>query len=302
MRTQSLGLFAQAAWRPVPRVMLRGGVRHERDRVSVDDFATIEEVAVEGGTMRFTPTVFNAGAVVSAARGVDAFVNFSQGFSLGDLGRVLRQAPPGFTLGSRSTEAQRVDQWEYGVRALGARVQGTLSWFRSRSELGTQIDTSFRVLRAPERIQGVEATLDAQPGARWELGGTVTWTEGEFLDTDGEWKALNGFRIAPAKATAYAEHRTLPRWTNRVQVMALGSRDDAWEDGLGYGGRKVDGYATVDYLTTVRVGPGALSLGVENLLNELYFPLPSQLMANGSWTSHAAARGAVLSVGYRVSY
>lgn len=303
MNIQALGFFAQGAWRPTTRLMLRAGVRHERDQARVDDFSTIEEVQVSGGTLRYRPTVFNAGAVLTAGRGVDVYANFSQGFSLGDLGRILRQAPPGFTLGSHSTEAQRVNQWEYGARGLWSRVQATISYFRSRSELGTQIDTNFRVLRAPERIHGVEATLDLQPTARWELGGTFTWTEGDFLDpADDQWKALNGFRIAPPKATAYVEHRTLARWTNRVQVVAVGSRDRAALDAVGYGSREVSGFTTVDYLGSLGVGPGTLSLGVQNIFNRLYYPLPSQLMSNGSWTSHTAARGAVLSVGYRVTY
>jgi iron complex outermembrane receptor protein len=303
MNIDALGLFAQAAWRPIEPLMLRGGVRHERDRARVDDFSTIEEVQVTGGTLRYDPTVFNAGAVLTAGRGVDVYANFSQGFSLGDLGRILRQAPPGFTLGSHSTEAQRVDQWEYGARGLWSRVQATLSYFRSSSELGTQIDTAFHVLRAPERIHGFEATLDLQPTAHWELGGTFTWTEGDFLDpADDEWKALNSFRIAPPKTTAYVQHRTLERWTNRVQLVVVGSRDRAALDDIGYGGRPVRGYTTVDYVGTLGVGPGALSLGVENIFNRLYYPLPSQLMASGSWTGHTAARGAVLSIGYRVNY
>ena len=89
---------------------------------------------------------------------------------------------------------------------------------------------------------------------------------------------------------------------HRVQALVVGSRDDAFLDKVGFGGREVSGYWTLDYLATLRAGRGTVSIGVENLLNAQYYTLPSQLMSNGSWTSHAAARGAVFTVGYGVTY
>lgn len=303
MRVENLGFFAQGAWRPLDRVMLRGGLRHERDALSVGDFSTIEEVAVTGGRLTYRPTVFNAGVVVKAAPAVDVFTNFSQGFSLGDMGRILRAATPGFVVGSRSTEAMRVDQWEYGARGLWSRAQATLSYFRSASELGTLIDTSFQVLRAPERIHGVEATLDLQPSTTWSLGGTYTWSDGDFLDPrDDEWKALNGFRISPPKATAYVEHQALRTLRNRVQLVSIGSRDRAFLDQIGYGSRRVTGFTTVDYAGTLRLPRGTVTLGVENALNTFYYTLPSQLMSSGRFEAHAAARGRVVTLGYAIGW
>ncbi len=303
MRVENLGFFAQGAWRPLDRVMLRGGLRHERDALSVGDFSTIEEVAVEGGRLTYRPTVFNAGIVVKAARPLDLFTNFSQGFSLGDMGRILRAATPGFVVGSRSTDAMRVDQWEYGARGLWSRAQATVSYFRSASELGTLIDTSFQVLRAPERIHGVELTLDVQPSAAWELGGSFTWNDGDFLDPrDDEWKALNGFRISPPKGTAYVEYQAVPALRNRLQLVTIGSRDRAWLDQIGYGSRKVSGFTTLDYTGTLRLPRGTVTLGVENALNAFYYTLPSQLMSSGRFEAHAAARGRVVTVGYAIGW
>ena len=304
MRTRSLAAFAQLEVHPISPLTVRGGVRHERDRVDVDDFTTIEEVSVAGGSLSFAPTVYNAGAVLAAGRGVELFANFSQGFSLGDIGLVLRQAPAGFVLGAKSTRAQEVDQYEAGMRGLWSRVQATASAFRSRSELGSQVDGNLRVVRAPERIHGVETTLDVQPASRVDVGGTFTWSEGEFLDPkDSSWKALNGFRISPAKTTAYVAARPLSRLTTRFQMVHSGNRDAAFLDRISNGGRRVHEYTTFDLLGTLGVGSGGtLSVGVENLLNRQYLTTVAQLMTTNTDACRAAARGRVLSVGYRVEY
>lgn len=303
MRTRSLAAFAQLALRPVSPLVVRAGVRRENDRVDVNDFTTIEEVSVAGGSLTFRPTVYNAGAVLAAGRGVELFANFSQGFSLGDIGLVLRQAPAGFVLGSKSTKAQEVSQYETGVRGLWSHLQTTASVFRSTSQLGSQVDGNLRVVRAPERIRGFEGTLDVQPAPRLEMGGSFTWSEGQFLDPrSATWKSLNGFRIAPPKTTAYALVHPRNGVTARLQTVHSGSRDAAYLDRLTNGGRRVRAYTTFDLLGTVDVRGGAISVGVENLLNRQYFTTVSQLMTTNSDASRAAARGRVVSVGYRVSY
>ncbi|HEU4700575.1 MAG TPA: TonB-dependent receptor, partial [Gemmatimonadales bacterium] len=313
LHTRSLGLFAQAAWSPVEPLTVRGGIRHERARADVHDFTTIEQVAVTGGALRYRPVLLNAGAVVTPVRGVDVFANFSQGFSLADLGRILRGATSGFILGTHSVDAQLVDQYEVGARATGRQVQASLSLFRNTSALGSTYDAALNVVRAPERVYGLEATLDVQPAARWQVGGTFTWTEGEAfmrrdtLSTDSVWKALGGYRIQPPKVTGYVQHATTPGWTNRVQLLASGRRTRAYEEFLRYAGSAVAGsetplesFATLDLLSSLRVGAGTLTLGVENLLNRLYFSTVSQLEQGTAY--RAAARGRTLTVGYGVRY
>lgn len=307
VNTRSLGLFAQLAWNPVERLMLRGGVRHERARADVDEFTTIQGAAIEGGELDYAPVLFNAGAVLDVAHGANLYASFSQGFSLADIGRLLRGVPAGFSLGSQGFEAQTVDQYEVGARAFSRRVQASLSAFRNESDLGSTFNQKLEIERAPERVYGVEATLDVAPAERVKLGGTFTWTEGERLPAGGsEWIPLDGYRIQPRKVTAYAEHRTLPGWKNRLQVLHSGSRDrlrEIFEEKpRTYGAVPVEGYTVVDVLSTLDLGPGTLNVGVENLLNEQYFPVVSQLEAQYGNFYRAAARGATLSLGYSVRY
>lgn len=311
IRPRTLGLFAQGETRLSWPFILRAGVRHDRVAVEVPDFTTIVGNAVDGGTLELSDTLFNVGVVWFASHAISVFANFSQGFSLTDIGLFLRQAPAGFSVeGSKLLDAQRVDSWEAGLRGELGALRFTATGFFNRSDLGTtirRIGEAFVPTRAPERIYGFDATVDASLPGRWRTGGTAAWSEGENdIDGDGVYKALDGFRIPPLKVTGYVEHDTLPRleWTNRLQALYSGSRDRAYYD-LGdaaFGGRKVHEYVTLDLASRVALGRGTLSLGVENLLNKDYFPVVAQLIRTGDNTSHLAARGTVVRLGYAFTY
>lgn len=301
--TAGVAMFTQLGWSPVERLSLRGGLRHERVRMHVDDFTTVVGNQVQGGNLHFAPVLLNVGAVVSATRAVDLFGSYAQGFSIADIGRVLRGAPAGFELGSHELKAQLVDHYEAGARGHWSGVQASGSVFYSYSALGTTLNADLQVVRAPERIRGLEVALDAQPSETVALGGTLTWSEGESEDpATGEWKALDGFRIQPMKVTAHAEHRWNRQWTNRLQLLHSGSRDRAFEDGLTYGHLPVSSYTVLDWTSRVHVGPGRVDIGVHNLLDAQYFPVVSQLYAQWGNSYRAAARGRTVSIGYTVTY
>lgn len=304
IHSRSLGLFAQAAATLLPGWEVRGGVRHERARLAVDDFTTITGNPVTGGAVDFTPTLFNLGTVVSLTSAIGVYGNYSEGFSLADVGRALRTAPAGTSIGDRTSRPQEVEQVEVGARGLWPRLQTSVAAFRNESDLGTSFDPARDMVRAPERIYGVEATVDAQPAGAVSTGGTFTWNEGESdVDEDGTWTALGGDRVQPMKITGYAEHRTLPGWTNRLQVLYSGSRDRAFrENPDGWASRPIESYWAVDYLGALELGPGTLTAGVHNLLNRQYFPAVSQFSLYVGNSSYAAGRGRTLSVGYSVSY
>ncbi|MDZ8052738.1 MAG: TonB-dependent receptor domain-containing protein [Aulosira sp. ZfuVER01] len=303
LELRSLGLFAQLNWEIGDRFVLNGGVRYENADVSVDDFSTLanSNAIVPGGDLNFDATLFNVGAVYAINPQLSVFANYAQGFSLSDIGLALRNAPPGFSVESLRPEPQKVDNYEIGIRGQWDTVQASLSAFYNESDLGTTFTAPGTVIRAPERIYGLEAAIDAQPSSTWQVGGTFTLIGGEIdTNNDSEYEPLDGFRIPPLKITAYVENETFPGWRNRLQAMFSGNREVFANNTTAFGRRPVESYFTVDYISSLKIGAGTLQIGLENLFNTQYFPVVSQLQANDS--AYAAARGRTLSIKYSIDW
>ncbi|MEM9808442.1 MAG: TonB-dependent receptor, partial [Cyanobacteria bacterium P01_D01_bin.56] len=293
---RTLGLFAQANWEVSDQLKVLGGVRHERVGVDAADFTTLAGNDITGGELTYDETLFNIGGVFDITDDVNVFANFAQGFSLADVGLVLRGAPAGFSVETLRPEAQKVDHYEVGVRGEWDSLQAALVGFYNYSELGTTFTGPGEIVRAPERVFGVEASVDAQVSNNWFLGGTFTWQEGETdPDLDDDFTPLDGFRIAPIKVTAYVENQTTPSWSNRLQALFSADRD-RFDDADVFGQRAVDSYITLDYISSLDVGGGTLELGIQNLLDTDYFPVVSQLQTNE--LSNAAAQGRFITIGY----
>ncbi|MFO0731956.1 MAG: TonB-dependent receptor [Nitrospiraceae bacterium] len=294
----STAVFAQGEWTPLAALILRGGVRHERVKVSSSDF-TGNGSFLPASSIDFDTTVFNAGFVYHLLDPLDVFFNFSQGFSVpvGSIDNALGNVPSGTAISLSRLQPQRVNNYELGVRGKWSKVQASLSGYISKSSLGLNFDQFTNSLRrAPQTIYGVEATLDVQPIERVRLGGTYTFVEGDqtiAFNPDVR-VPLNGFAIAPQKITAYLEHLTVPewQWRNRIQVLYSGSRTrslTAFNSGIDPTADPAGQteYFLVDLVSTVKAGPGTLRFGIENLLNKQYatpfnrFPLHQQFLPRG---------------------
>ncbi len=305
----SLGLFGQLEWNIDDRVILSGGVRHERIGLEVNDYTTFNDRQIQGGDRNFNATLFNTGAVYKINDNFNVFGNFSQGFSVPDFGRILREPPDNF-VGIESslevTQPQKVNNYEIGIRGGWPSVQMSLAAFYNTSDLGASFqlaaDTDrLKLIRAPERIYGLEGTVDWQPGLTWSLGGTATYIQGEYDDENGRSLALDSSRIPPLKLTAYVQNETLQGWNNRLQLLYSGNCDRAFKDGSD--GSPISSYLTLDYISSVKIGSGQLQVKVENLLNNQYFPVISQYFSGfGSDSSNYAGRGLTFSVNYRLNW
>jgi iron complex outermembrane receptor protein len=310
----SLGLFAQLQWDISDRLLLSGGARYEGIDFSVDDYTTIEGVDIEGGDLNFNDTVFNVGASYQLTDNVSVFANFAQGFSIPDLGRIIRDPSnlPTQAIASdlRITSPQKVDNYEIGVRGNWNSVQFSLAGFYNYSDLGATVRPRdddpllIEIVRAPQRNYGLEATVDVQPSDTWFLGAGVSWSEGENdEDEDGEFLALSNRFISPIKVTAYVENQTSPGWRNRLQLLLSGSRDRSFDAGVDDG--TIDSYLIVDYISSIDVGPGSLNIGIQNLFNTQYSPAFFQWAAgeSGEFDSFGAAgRGRSLNLSYSFTW
>ena len=307
----STAVFAQGEWTPLAALVLRGGVRYERVKVSSSDF-TGGGSFLAASSINFDTTVFNAGFVYHLLDPMDLFFNFSQGFNVpvGSIDNALGNVPPGTAISLARLQPQRVNNYELGLRGKWSKVQASLSGYISKSSLGLNFDQFTNSLqRTPQTIYGVEATLDVQPVEGWKIGGSYTFVEGDqtiAFNPDVR-TPLNGFSIQPQKITAYLEHVTVPewQWRNRIQVLYSGSRTrslTAFNSGLDPTGDpfSMTEYFLVDLISTVKAGPGTLRFGIENLLNQKYVAAFNQISFVNSF--NYGGRGTTATIGYSMTY
>jgi iron complex outermembrane receptor protein len=282
MTQKSIAPFLQAELKLDSQWTVNAGLRYEKFWFEVDDYTTLWGADVKGGELEYSETVFNAGARYQINDVWATTATFSQGFTIPEIGRTLRQPKEGTSLDQIKPQPQVVDNYEIGLEAIWVKADLALTAFYSTSDLGTSLAAAnpnepIPVLRSPERIYGFEASLNTYPTDRLTTGGTFTWMEGKVdSDDDGTYdEYLPGNRISPLKLTAYVEHQTRPDWGNRLQAMVVGDRDRF--DGEGFGLGPVESYAILDLISTLQLGSGELTLAVNNILNEDYFPVISQI-------------------------
>ena len=300
-------LFAQLEWRPWQALLLRAGVRYEDILAKLPEQIAFD-TPIQSGTRHFRDTVYNAGAVFYPSDELDVFVNYSQGFTAPRLDVLVFSLPADGSLSNLRPESNVVDNYELGLRGQWGPVQASLSGFYTKSSLGVGYNQfTNRTVQSPERTHGFEATLDVEAAKTWRMGGTLSWVEGKAKTDAGNWVPLNGFRIAPLKATAYLEHLTAPslQWRNRLQVLYSGSRDRSYKAFAAGDDPNGDpfptrSFAVVDLYSSLNLGGGRLEVGIENLFNKQY-QLPTRQISFTN-TGRDASAGARLSVKYAISY
>ena len=278
------------------------GSRYEHVDASFDDFTTLgQQNAIKGGDISYSDLLWNTGVIYQLNNHSEVYASFSQGFELPDIGLRIRYATAAFDINSSELEPIKTDNYEIGYRGDWGDTQGSVALFYNTSDLGSVVTQNFSLAQArrKERIYGLELTLDHQLNNDWALGGNLSWQKGENYDeTDRRWEDLNGYRIPPLQLHAWVNWNPSEDWSHLLQVNYSGSRDDAFEDQVGFGSREVEAYTTVDLVSRYQMPQGELSIGIENLLNNQYYTVYGQLLRNNNNTSHIPANGALLRLSY----
>lgn len=291
--------------------IVRAGVRHEAIWLDVPTFTGPGGLfgpggTVTGGELSYSETLFNLSGVYYLTEQMELFGGFSQGFSVVDVGSVLRG--PAFSGGGGGSaenldpEAQKVDNYEVGVRGDWGRVRGSLAAFYSESDLGTTFQSFARVNRQPEEIWGIESSIEFQPHHQWRFGGTLTVIDSR-TDGDGDGdldEELPNRRIPPMKLTGFVEYEPFDWWRNRLQLLYSGDREPSGATNFNGAPDDVESFVIVDYYASFKAGPGNVRLGVENVLNEDYFPVAAQ--AFGTNAAYSKGQGRSVSLSYRFEW
>lgn len=321
------GAFLQGDYQLTERLSLQAGVRRETIRNEVDDSIPYGEAVtaatvagyqartLEGGNVRHSETLFNLGAVYKLTDSQQLFANFSQGFSLPDTQRMLRDVPASFVIDSSSIDSIKVNNYELGWRlgeASGLNAGVTAFYNTSDKVVQFNRDFSVSVADTDERVWGAEGNLQVPVAEGWTLGGTLAYTRGQYKDAAGDWRELNAFRVSPLKATVYSDWKFQEGYGVRLQALTVGGSDRAYDDAQKAAispsiratpASKIQGYTVVDLIAHAPWFGGEVGFGVYNLADRDYKTVyGQQAEATYGAISSLPAAGRTFGLSYSVAY
>lgn len=302
---RNLSLFTQGEYKLLNNLTLHGGVRKENADLNVGSYRTLAAfrgVLVEGGTIKFNETLFNAGVVYSPIKDVSLFANYSEGFGLPDIGRALRTINrPGQSISSMRNLAPILTKGiEAGTRVRKGAWDFDASYFQSDSDFGARVvpvNGVFMMSRERTRLQGVEASLGRRFNAAHRASLSYAYTKGRYdSDNNGSLDAkLDGLNVAPSRLIATWSANWSGKLGSFVQVQH--AFDQSFDDPA----KEFKGYTLVDAALNYKLPKGELHLGVANLFDRQYITYYSQ-SALVEPARYFAGRGRTVTVGYSLGF
>ncbi|KAG0922249.1 hypothetical protein G6F31_019992 [Rhizopus arrhizus] len=107
----------------------------------------------------------------------------------------MRNARPGFDIGSADLEPVKTNTYELGWRGGLGNTTASLAVFYTTSKLGDvqSFNNGLILTRTKERVYGVEAAADYLTDDEvWGAGGTFTWMKGHEQPDGGECRNMTG--------------------------------------------------------------------------------------------------------------
>ena len=279
------------------RLALSAGVRHESAKLKVDDFETLYfygPQTVAGGEPGFEETLFNLGAAFEVRPDLLVYGSFAQGFTMPDVGRVLRaiSTPNEDVDDFLDLEPVVTDNTEIGVEYRGERVELSAAVFRSEADRGAlyvrRPSGDLEVERRATRIDGLELKGQWRATDAVTVGGSYAALDGRSASMDGGPidRDLDGANISPDRLLLWAEYEAGPL-ALRLQGQKFLARGFEGEDPR----NDFEGYTLLDALVRYTADFGAVSLGVQNLLDEQYVSYFSDTQGPTDNLRYFAGRG-----------
>lgn len=302
---RNVSLFLQGEFKPLDHVTLHAGVRKEYADLRIDSYTTLaayNRVAVQGGTLDFDETLYNAGIVFEPVKGWNLYANYSEGFGMPDVGRVLRSIN---TVGQNVDDMQSLSpivtkSVELGSRWRHGPWEAEASWYRSASDYGTRVvrvNEAFMLAREKNQIDGIEASLAWRVSNAHKLRASYSRSKGRYdSNADGQLDArLDGLNVAPDRVVASWTARWNERLSSFVQLQHAFSR--SFDDPA----KHFAGYTLADASLQYKLPRGTVRLAVANLFNRDYISYYSQ-SALVEPLRYFAGRGRTLTLGYAIDF
>ncbi|MHB1107118.1 MAG: TonB-dependent receptor [Lutibacter sp.] len=305
--------------------VIKGGLRYDDMKMDIVDYNTLPyspksdgnfnpSISVKGGTLNFNNLAFNIGARYIANQEFIPYISYSQGFSIADLGSVLRSAQAE-SIDDIQLEPAVTDNYEFGFLSKFNKFRFEAVGYYSTSNLGTGVVldeelNSFVPSKNPQKIFGGEISIDyIFQDNKWLIGASYSYVEGlkSSKENKNEFSYLGGDVIAAPKLTAYINWNPTEKISTSLTMVNLGDRNrfDPIQGSNGNWAFKhtefpVTGYTLLNLTMAYNIQPDiSVSLGINNLLNEYYLPARSQWAAPlKSFTGAGEGTNVKLSVNY----
>lgn len=297
--------FVQLRYNQIKNWTFSAGARYEYGQLSVADFTTLassNSSFVTGGEPSFNELLKNFGVVHQWSDSIRVYASYSEGFSMPDVGRVLRAINKPNQSVAQFLNLQPVvsDNAEVGIELTEDKYRLQLSYFQSNSDLGSRLqadaDGIYSVMREQTEISGFEAEGEYNLTDNSSLGFTYARTDGRYdSNNDGQVdKDLGGINIAPERLNLYWLQQWPMQLSSRVQLSQLFDVD--YNDGSSF-----DGYHTLDLSGRYDTNNwGSWTLGLENALDKQYITYYSQTTPANS--SYFAGLGRTLNLNWQMAF
>lgn len=297
--------FVQLRYNQIKNWTFSAGARYEYGQLSVADFTTLassNSSFVTGGEPSFNELLKNFGVVHQWSDSIRVYASYSEGFSMPDVGRVLRAINKPNQSVAQFLNLQPVvsDNAEVGIELTEDKYRLQLSYFQSDSDLGSRLqadaDGIYSVMREQTEISGFEAEGEYNLTDNSSLGFTYARTDGRYdSNNDGQVdKDLGGINIAPERLNLYWLQQWPMQLSSRVQLSQLFDVD--YNDGSSF-----EGYHTLDLSGRYDTNNwGSWTLGLENALDKQYITYYSQTTPANS--SYFAGLGRTLNLNWQMAF
>lgn len=284
---RTLAPFGQANLKLFDGVLrLAGGARWENGQLKVDDYVTLasyNSARVSGGTRNFDDLLLNGGVIVEPAQGIRAYASYAEGYSIADVGRILRavngRTQPNFRIEDVNVTPVISNNREVGIEIKRGPLDASASYFWSTSKDGGLLVLNsagvYDVQRQRIEIQGFEINLAvALPVDGLKIGtgyahlsGRTDSNKDDKVDID-----LDGANISPDRVNVWTSYNHGPL-SARVQAgFYLDRRFDGAPANTAF-----SGYTLTDAVLRYDLPRlGGITLAASNLFDVDYVTYNSQ--------------------------
>jgi len=257
------------------------------------------------GGWTYFPSDRPDGVIVEPVNGLRAYGSYAEGFTIADVGRILRGiTQPGVDVDDfLSLEPVVSNNRELGLEWNRGALQASASYFWSSSDFGSLLvlrNDVFEVERQPIKIEGFEASVNWKtPVPGLSLSGGYADLAGR-TDGDGDGSVdedLDGANISPDRINLAADYATGPLSLSAQARFYLSREFNDAATATDF-----EGYTLLDAFIAYRTDIGEFALAASNLTDEFYVTYDSDTVRVTDNSRFFSGRGRTFTLSWRGAF